>query len=412
MAIWGAEFERIYPRVRVVLDDATFENVAGGPCTFGPELGGLMKSPAAQFENRFGYAAMEIPVCLYVPAVFVHLDNPLEEGLTVERVQAIFGFDSRDLTWDYLGSRGEWCHQPLSVFAPRRHASRLLRDVHPDPYYVFTFGDIVKECSDDSTVVASVAGDPRALGLASIGCRTEKVRPLPIASTRKSEFVPATAENARNGTYPLTEVFHLVLNHDPRGGFELDPLRREFLRYILSSEGQRGVVKAGHVPLSAEGAKKALAQFDLSPTGMGLWAEMLSHLRERRLPEEHLTPIRSLALGIGDQPTHEQLVELSNTLARTELTSSVVIATDEDGPVAQCRLLGQPETVPALHPVVGAETTIPMGLYNIWTERDGEPTSPRDAWFQITRARERIKIYESPRDGRHARKATRASSEK
>lgn len=412
MAIWGAEFERSYPGVRVVLDDATFENVVGGPCAFGPELGGLLKEPAAHFQKRFGYAAVGIPVCLYAPAVFVHLDNPIEEGLTVERVRIILGSDSRDLTWDYLGLRGEWCRQPVSVFAPRNHAERVLMHVTADPDYLFLFGDIVKECPDDSTVVASVANDPRALGLASIGCRTEKVRPLAIAATRRSEFVPASAENARNGTYPLTEVFHLVLNHDPRGTFELDPLRREFLRFVLSREGQQAVVRAGFVSLTAASARSALAQFGLSPTGKGLWAEMLSHLRGRRLPEERLTPIRGLALGIGDQPTHEQLVEISNALARTALASSVVVATDEDGPIVRCRRIGEPAKVIDLHDAAGAGITVPIGLYEIWAERDGEPTSPRDAWYAIARERERIKIYELPRYGRSTAKASRESTEK
>jgi hypothetical protein len=48
-----------------------------------------------------------------------------------------------------------------------------------------------------------------------------------------------------------------------------------------------------------------------------------------------------------------------------------------------------------LDPAKGADTTVPIGLYNIWTVRDGKETSPSDAWFLVVREQERIKIYEA-----------------
>ena len=41
----------------------------------------------------------------------------------------------------------------------------------------------------------------------------------------------------------------------------LDRLTTEYLRFILSAEGQRGVIKAGFDPIDAETAGDQLAKF-------------------------------------------------------------------------------------------------------------------------------------------------------
>jgi phosphate transport system substrate-binding protein len=39
----------------------------------------------------------------------------------------------------------------------------------------------------------------------------------------------------------------------------MDPLRREFLKYVFSKQGQRDVIKDGYFPVSFKIAQKALA---------------------------------------------------------------------------------------------------------------------------------------------------------
>ena len=68
-------------------------------------------------------------------------------------------------------------------------------------------------------------------------------------------------ENAYNGTYPMARPLLISLNHKPDS--VLDPLRREFLRYIFSQEGQREVIKDGYLPITAAVAEKQLAKVGL-----------------------------------------------------------------------------------------------------------------------------------------------------
>jgi phosphate transport system substrate-binding protein len=54
----------------------------------------------------------------------------------------------------------------------------------------------------------------------------------------------------------------VYVNHAP--GATLDPLRREFVKYVLSQEGQKDVVKDGYFPISARIAEQELKKVGLS----------------------------------------------------------------------------------------------------------------------------------------------------
>lgn len=49
--------------------------------------------------------------------------------------------------------------------------------------------------------------------------------------------------------YPLGRYLYLYVNKKPNEA--LDPLRLEFLKYVLSRQGQRIAVKDGYLPLPA-----------------------------------------------------------------------------------------------------------------------------------------------------------------
>ena len=65
-----------------------------------------------------------------------------------------------------------------------------------------------------------------------------------------------TADNAYSGSYPLARFLYVYVNKAP--GKTLDPLTREFVKLIVSKEGQEGVVKDGYFPIPATVAKEEL----------------------------------------------------------------------------------------------------------------------------------------------------------
>jgi len=112
-------------------------------------------------------------------------------------------------------------------------------------------------------VVQGVATDRGGIGYSGIGYKTADVRALPLAAAAGEAFVEATPGNAYTGEYPLARFLYVYMNARP--GATLDPLRREFVRYIFSRQGQTDVVKDGYFPVTAEIARQALESVGIAP---------------------------------------------------------------------------------------------------------------------------------------------------
>ena len=107
-----------------------------------------------------------------------------------------------------------------------------------------------------------MSGQIGAIGYSGIGNRTSGVRPLALAKKDGQPFVEATAENALNKTYPLSRVLYVYVNKRPNQ--PLQPLEREFVKMVLSKQGQEVVVKDGFVPMPAGMVNKALSDLGLN----------------------------------------------------------------------------------------------------------------------------------------------------
>jgi phosphate transport system substrate-binding protein len=60
-------------------------------------------------------------------------------------------------------------------------------------------------------------------------------------------MVEPSYENCVNGEYPLARFLYVYINKKPDA--PLDALTSEFLKFVISKEGQEVVVKDGYFPL-------------------------------------------------------------------------------------------------------------------------------------------------------------------
>jgi len=117
------------------------------------------------------------------------------------------------------------------------------------------FKDSVKEQPGSSSVVQGVASDRYAIGYSGIGYKTADVRAVPLAKTAKTPAIEATPDNAYTGKYPMARFLMIYVNYKPNS--QLDPLRREFVKYIFSKQGQQDVINDGYYPVKAAIAQNA-----------------------------------------------------------------------------------------------------------------------------------------------------------
>jgi phosphate transport system substrate-binding protein len=236
-----------------------------GTAQFGPMSRAMKNEEIDKFQAVFGYAPTALPTSIDMLAVYVHKDNPIE-GLTLQQIDAIFskgrkgGYEKDIRTWGDVGLTGEWANKPISLYG-RNAASGTYGYFKEHALFKGDYKDEVKEQPGSSAVVQGVASDDYGIGYSGIGYKTADVRAVPIAPDARSEFVGALPENAYSGKYPLGRFLYLYVNHEP--DTELDPLRREFIRYVFSRQGQEQVVKDGYLPVTGSVASKALESVDI-----------------------------------------------------------------------------------------------------------------------------------------------------
>ncbi|MGH9644771.1 MAG: hypothetical protein ACRD3Q_20400, partial [Terriglobales bacterium] len=74
-------------------------------------------------------------------------------------------------------------------------------------------------------------------------------------------YIQPTKDSYQDRTYPLTRSIYVYFNRIP--GQPLDPKLKEFLKYILSSEGQQQVVNFGrYLPLPPDVVREQLKKIE------------------------------------------------------------------------------------------------------------------------------------------------------
>jgi phosphate transport system substrate-binding protein len=110
--------------------------------------------------------------------------------------------------------------------------------------------------------VKAIAADKYAIGYSGIGYLTEGVRTVPLAATRGDPCYDNSPASTYSGKYPLSRYLYIYLNKAPAK--PLDPPTLEFVKYILSRDGQVETLKNGFYPITNETRGKALKTLGVS----------------------------------------------------------------------------------------------------------------------------------------------------
>ena len=210
------------------------------------------------FESRFGYKPTQIGVSIDALAVFAHKDNPIE-GLTLAQVDSMFSNTYKwggtpIENWGQAGLDGDWGDRPISLYG-RNSASGTYGYFKSVALKKGDYRADVKEQPGSSSVVQGVAADLYALGYSGIGYRTSGVKSVSLG-VKDGEYFTPDLEHCLSGDYPLARLLYIYVNRAPNE--ESDKLTYEFLRFVLSKQGQEIVVKDGYFPLPAAVAAQML----------------------------------------------------------------------------------------------------------------------------------------------------------
>ncbi len=268
MTLWAEGFLAFYPNVQIEIEGKGSSTgppaLIEGTAQFAPMSRPMRGSEEDEFEERYGYKPTPLSTSIDMLAVYVNKDNPIaDSGLTLQQVDAIFsktrrgGLANDITTWGDVGLEGEWANQPIAIYG-RNSASGTYGFFKDNALFGGDFKDEVREQPGSSSVVQGVASDRFAIGYSGIGYMTADVRALPLAIDADAPKIKASPENAYTGDYPLARFLYVYVNYQP--GSNLDPLRREFVKYIFSRQGQEDVVRDGYYPVPLAIAEEELAK--------------------------------------------------------------------------------------------------------------------------------------------------------
>jgi phosphate transport system substrate-binding protein len=264
MTLWAETYKRNYPNVNIQIQGAGSATappaLIEGAANFGPMSRVMNAKEIEAFEKKFGYKPTAVPAAIDALAVYVNKDNPIK-GLSIQQIDAIMsatrkcGAPADITTWGQVGMTGEWASRQIALYG-RNSVSGTYGYFKEVALCKGDFKRNVAEQPGSASVVQSVTGQLGAIGYSGIGYKTSGVRALPLSKKTGEPFVEADAKHAIDGTYPLARVLYFYVNKRPNQ--PLAPLEREFVKLVLSKQGQEVVIKDGFVPLPAALAAKAL----------------------------------------------------------------------------------------------------------------------------------------------------------
>jgi phosphate transport system substrate-binding protein len=225
--------------------------------------------------------------------IVVNKANPLTR-LTMEQLDGIFGAErlggwvgtswhaefargpeKNIRTWGQLGLTGEWASQAIIPYGLnlRYHQSAELSDrlLKGSDKWNERLRIYANSVSADGKLGRGLNEDlvKDRYGIAYIAAPTKRYLPpelkvLELAANAEGPYYAYTMENLRNRTYPLYDEIYMYADQKP--GEPLDPKVKEYLRFVVSREGQAEVMRDGkYLPLTAEVAREQMQKLQERP---------------------------------------------------------------------------------------------------------------------------------------------------
>ncbi len=160
--------------------------------------------------------------------------------------------------WGQLGLKGDWAYRRIHVYGTAGEGGRA-RFVKQRVLRGAPLAEDIEGERKKGETVARVQADAAALGIAGFGQAGAKR--VALAESERGPWSNGSLADVAAGKYPLARHTYIVARRAP--GEPLDAVTREFLRFVLSRQGQEILVGEGVLmPLSADIVKAELAKLD------------------------------------------------------------------------------------------------------------------------------------------------------
>jgi phosphate transport system substrate-binding protein len=309
-ADWARDFQAQHPAAEIVNDRSGkltadgFAALLAGRAQVVTFVREAFPAERSAFQAKFGYplSLMEVgggsvatKSGTHAIAIYVNAANPLRQ-LTLEQLDGIFSAAPRRgsvplVVWGQLGLTGEWSDRPIMPYGMRSSRTTgnppgIVNFMNQRLLQGAGFGSQVRPQDDHpgetalDAIVHRVAEDKGAIGYSGFAYAAPGTKTLALAESAGGPAYAGTAAEVADRRYPLSRQIYLGFKRPPG---PLDPLLREFLRFVLSPQGQAAVRKsrAHFIPLTPAQARAAEQSalgglMQITQTGTSPWGAPVS----------------------------------------------------------------------------------------------------------------------------------------
>ncbi|MCZ7557063.1 MAG: PstS family phosphate ABC transporter substrate-binding protein [Bacteroidia bacterium] len=229
---WAEDFMRVHPRIAVYADgggtETGIEALIEGETDLCAASRTLRAEEVRRLLQKRGSLGISVLTAKDALSVYLHPDNPVG-SLTIEQITGLFTGEIRN--WRTVGG----ADLPVTVISrPPNSGTFLFFEEHVlqgRPYS----RDAETVASTDA-VIRRVRELPGAIGYGGLPFG-EDLRHVAV------DGIKPTADNVRNGSYPISRYLYLYASRPLEGELKL------FVDWVLSNAGQTVVRNVGYIPL-------------------------------------------------------------------------------------------------------------------------------------------------------------------
>ncbi|MEM3381041.1 MAG: PstS family phosphate ABC transporter substrate-binding protein [Candidatus Bathyarchaeia archaeon] len=194
-----------------------------------------------------GVEPVEWKVAIDGISVIVHPSNPLDK-ITLDQLKAIY--NGSYTNWRQLGGPDK----PINTYGRQSNSGTY---VYWQEHILQNqnYRTDMQSLNGNADIVEAVSKDPASIGYVGVAyaaARPKDVKTLSVQEKAESPAYPPTPENIVNKKYPISRYMYIYTDGIPKGAV------REYLKFIISDEGQRIVEQVEYIPLPEQIRKEQL----------------------------------------------------------------------------------------------------------------------------------------------------------
>lgn len=187
-----------------------------------------------KLRDRFGTTGIEVRTAKDGLTIYLNQSNPVNE-LSFEQIKGIY--TGKITNWKQVGG-----NDADIILYGRENSSGTYAFLKENVLENEDYASTMQALPGTAAVVNAVKRDPNGIGFGGAGYAKD-IKEAAVRHNAGDKAYKPTTETIASGEYPITRFLYFYLRQKPAGE------TKEFIKWVLGSEGQQVVVNEGFFPV-------------------------------------------------------------------------------------------------------------------------------------------------------------------